>query len=255
MSVIVFCNFCNKKCSVSQTRAKRFKYCSVDCFSNGRSPYHSKKERKHATALYQKDYRKKHKHQIAKQRKDSYKLHRDQILLEKKAYHASNKERMNEKSRNYYKTHKEEIICYRALYQKENLEKYRIGNQRHYRKNKKNIYLQHKLYEQRHPEVRAAIHSRRRAAKASAPVNDFTRAQWREIKAAYNNRCVYCNKECSKLTMDHITALSKGGAHTAQNIVPACLSCNSQKLVGPPPCPVQPILFTLAPPKPYRTKK
>ena len=45
-----------------------------------------------------------------------------------------------------------------------------------------------------------------------------------------------------RLTMDHITPISKGGAHTASNIVPACQSCNSKKNNRAPLKPVQPIL-------------
>lgn len=43
------------------------------------------------------------------------------------------------------------------------------------------------------------------------------------------NKCHYCRKKFNKLTMDHVIPLSKGGEHSASNIVPACLSCNLKK--------------------------
>lgn len=100
---------------------------------------------------------------------------------------------------------------------------------------------------QRHPEVHRAAERRRRATRAHASVNDFTAAQWQEMKAAYGYRCVYYQRKMQRLTQDHITPLSKGGSHTAANIVPACWSCNSKKQAGAPLRPVQPILLTLAP--------
>jgi 5-methylcytosine-specific restriction endonuclease McrA len=86
---------------------------------------------------------------------------------------------------------------------------------------------------------------RRRARKAGSPRNDLTMAQWRAIKAHYGHRCVYCGQPSQRVTQDHITPLSKGGAHTVSNVVPACQSCNSRKHVGPPLCPVQPLLFAV----------
>lgn len=43
--------------------------------------------------------------------------------------------------------------------------------------------------------------------------------------------CHYCNKETilSERTADHMTPLSKGGAHSATNLTMACFSCNSSK--------------------------
>ena len=85
------------------------------------------------------------------------------------------------------------------------------------------------LYIRAHPEIALFAQERRRARKLNAPRNDFTRAQWRTIKTAYQNRCVYCGETFERLTMDHVIPLSRGGSHTMSNIVPACKSCNCQK--------------------------
>jgi 5-methylcytosine-specific restriction endonuclease McrA len=79
-------------------------------------------------------------------------------------------------------------------------------------------------------------------------MNDFTEAEWQAMKAHYNHRCAYCGKRQKRLTQDHITPLSKGGSHTATNIVPACRSCNARKGTRPPLRPVQPLLFALEAP-------
>lgn len=102
-------------------------------------------------------------------------------------------------------------------------------------------------WRQEHPEQYAAIiahkNASRRALKAGVAVNDFTTAQWEIMKQVYGHRCVYCGRKMQRLTMDHITPLSKGENHTASNIVPACQSCNSKKKDRNPPVPVQPLLF------------
>jgi 5-methylcytosine-specific restriction endonuclease McrA len=54
-------------------------------------------------------------------------------------------------------------------------------------------------------------------------------AEWLAICAAFDNRCAYCGGRPSVLEMDHVVALSRGGKHIAENIVPACKPCNSSK--------------------------
>jgi hypothetical protein len=85
--------------------------------------------------------------------------------------------------------------------------------------------------------------ARRRAARISAALHDFTDEQWELVKAHFHYRCAYCGDKPKRLTQDHIIPLSKGGNHTMSNIVPACLSCNSKKRDKAPLVPVQPLLL------------
>lgn len=87
----------------------------------------------------------------------------------------------------------------------------------------------------RDPEKLHAAKKRRKALERGAPLSDLTAAQWAAIKEAYDLRCAYCGERVEVLTQDHVLALSKGGAHTATNIVPACKSCNSRKNDRPAP--------------------
>ena len=41
--------------------------------------------------------------------------------------------------------------------------------------------------------------------------------------------CQYCGKRTSNLTLDHIIPRHMGGAHTWENLVAACPSCNLRK--------------------------
>lgn len=69
----------------------------------------------------------------------------------------------------------------------------------------------------------------RRARIRGATVADLTRQQWVAILEAYNLSCAYCNEPLTKVTVDHVLPISKGGGHTATNVVPACPSCNLRK--------------------------
>jgi 5-methylcytosine-specific restriction endonuclease McrA len=104
-----------------------------------------------------------------------------------------------------------------------------------------------KAYRDARPGLATENTRRRRARIAGAPINDFTPAQWKEIQTAFDHRCAYCGKRAKgHLTQDHITPLSKGGPNTANNIVPACLSCNSKKNDRAILKPVQPVLLLLS---------
>jgi 5-methylcytosine-specific restriction endonuclease McrA len=41
--------------------------------------------------------------------------------------------------------------------------------------------------------------------------------------------CVYCGLSGGRLTLDHVVPRSRGGAHTWENCVAACRTCNSRK--------------------------
>lgn len=71
--------------------------------------------------------------------------------------------------------------------------------------------------------------SRRRAVKRAAKSCRVTTLEWLAILEAHNNRCAYCLRQTVRLAQDHVVPLSRGGWHGADNIVPACKSCNSRK--------------------------
>jgi len=41
--------------------------------------------------------------------------------------------------------------------------------------------------------------------------------------------CQYCGKETRQLTLDHVIPRYRGGEHTWENVVSACVSCNRRK--------------------------
>lgn len=57
----------------------------------------------------------------------------------------------------------------------------------------------------------------------------FSATEWICMKDAWSNRCAYCGEIPDKLTQDHVVSLHRHGSHVAENIVPACQSCNTKK--------------------------
>lgn len=86
------------------------------------------------------------------------------------------------------------------------------------------------FFQKKHPEE-CKLHTEKRRALtyANTPVDEMlTPAEWLAILAEADGHCAYCDKE-AKLTLDHVIPLSRGGKHTKDNVVPACLHCNSSK--------------------------
>lgn len=68
-----------------------------------------------------------------------------------------------------------------------------------------------------------------RVENASAPDSKSLTPEWfRSLCNEYGDRCIYCHQP-KKLSMDHVLPITRGGLHTASNIVPACGPCNSSK--------------------------
>lgn len=67
-----------------------------------------------------------------------------------------------------------------------------------------------------------------RRSREAAVVSEFTIDEWRSCKKAFDNTCAYCGEK-KPLAQDHFIPVSKGGNYTADNIIPACQSCNSSK--------------------------
>ena len=185
----------------------------------------------------------------AKERKRAYYLsHRAELLLRQKSRDEQRKGERREYSRQWQAAHREELRDYHRQYQSEwrarnpskSAEYSRAYRARwperirtrvldYIRAHPDEIAQRSREWRQRHPEKHRAVVRRHEALKRGASRSDFTAAQWLAIKEEYGFRCAYCNERCGRLTQDHVLALSRGGDHTASNIVPACSSCNSRK--------------------------
>jgi len=59
----------------------------------------------------------------------------------------------------------------------------------------------------------------------------YSTQEWEILKKKYNYTCLCCLKKEPeiKLSVDHITPISKGGSNSIENIQPLCKPCNLRK--------------------------
>ncbi len=193
-----------------------------------------------------------------------YLAHREERRVNDKAYHLAHREKHRAYLRAYYKKKRAEqlvpvyyllyVIAYHGMRHPEIFPLFATARATEVRrkdalqraKHRESRWAHTRMYAKtpRGLESNKMSKARRRAWKAGTTVASLTTHQWQEIKAAYGFRCVYCARKMQRLTMEHLTPLSRGGRHDAQNVVPACHRCNSRKQTGPLPKPVQPLLLT-----------
>ncbi len=80
-------------------------------------------------------------------------------------------------------------------------------------------------------QTRRARAARKRKRRVDAADNDLTATQWAAIQEAWGG-CAYCGAQASSdasLQRDCVLPISRGGRYTADNVVPACRSCNASK--------------------------
>jgi len=80
--------------------------------------------------------------------------------------------------------------------------------------------------EKRKVSLHRKYHARRLAIKANREF--YSKADVESVLDFFGHSCAYCGTT-SKLTMDHVVPLSRGGGDRIKNLVPGCFSCNSSK--------------------------
>lgn len=203
------------ECSVCKTTAKNvgLGLCQ-SCYSKERARNNQgviitcsvcSKEKPHqgkgmCRACYANEYRKTHKKQHADREKK-----RRQKNPEK--YREIDRKRNSTERRKAWKKE------YGKAYYSKNIDKLQEYNREWMKKNKEKMNHHYSM---------------RRSRRKSLP-STLTQEEWMDILEKHDHRCVYCNRQMQRLTKDHVIPASRGGGYTADNIVPACGSCNSRK--------------------------
>lgn len=101
------------------------------------------------------------------------------------------------------------------------------NRKRAYRKNSEPFKQRSKEWRENNADRRQAMHRRRKAA-ASGAEGSYTASDIEAIRKMQRNRCAHCRKK-TKLTIDHIVPVSKGGSNWPRNLQLLCMNCNSSK--------------------------
>lgn len=155
---------------------------------------------------------------------------KNQQKIHSRCWYERNRDKAIEKAAARRKAHPEKGVEYQATYRKTHPEKVAEIQATYCNTHPEKEAKRHATYRQTHREISIVSCSRRRSLKyANTPISDMlTSTEWLAILAQADGHCAYCDKE-AKLTLDHVIPLSKGGTHSKDNVVPACLHCNSSK--------------------------
>ena len=104
-----------------------------------------------------------------------------------------------------------------------------LATRRHAERNPGYMTVLAQKYRKLHPERYRVALNNARARRRLAPGPGVTVDEWVQVLEAFGRRCAYCLQPHSALTRDHIEPLARGGADAPDNVVPACLPCNSRK--------------------------
>lgn len=147
-----------------------------------------------------------------------------------KQYLENNKEHRREIKRRWYEENLKHCAEYARKYYSKN-KTYYLRKSKEYREaNNETIRIKLSLYAKAHPERKRLSEAKRRAQKYKVSFS-YSIEAWEECKEYFKKSCAYCGDKNKRLTQDHFIALSKGGEHTKNNIVPACARCNCSKNV------------------------
>ena len=145
----------------------------------------------------------------------------------KHEYYLKNKEHYNKKSKEYYESHKERLFSANAEWKKNHPEKIKEYRKREFEKDPEHVRMRARKWKHDHKEA-VNVYTQRRLTRKKNLKSTLTSKQWEIIKKEFNYRCAYCGEK-KKLTQEHFIPICNSGEHTTNNIIPACLSCNSKK--------------------------
>jgi predicted restriction endonuclease len=192
----------------------------------------------------QKRWREKHPELVMERNRAYHEHHKQEDKVRAKAWKQVNQEKVKAQGRIRRQTQRESINANNRAWRKANPGKVSATGRAWYIRNTKRVADRMRKWRHTNPDKVSAHNKRRRAQRKNAPINTLTAQEWLLIQEHYDHRCIYCGKRRKgKLTQEHVQPLSQGGSHHLQNIVPACLSCNSKRGNRTLPIPVQTLLL------------
>lgn len=144
-------------------------------------------------------------------------------LVYDKAWREANSERV----RAWHAANKEQKRAYDKARYAANPERYRANGMVRRAAHPERKRALDKAWYVANPE-RCRVSRARRRARIAQVLSTLTLQEWEAILEAAGRACIYCGSQ-GRLTQDHLTPISRGGPHTADNVAPACKPCNSSK--------------------------
>src|SRR3989304_546005 len=145
-------------------------------------------------------------------------------------WHRNNPEKAKEYGRRYYLNHVEKRKELTRQHRKNKPEEVRELYRRWYRNNTEKAKKRSRQWFKDKPEARRVYNVKRRGREKDLNDGTLTASIVREMIGA-TIWCPYCGKDLTRNNthLDHMNPLSKGGTHSAYNIIPCCSQCNRKK--------------------------
>jgi hypothetical protein len=184
------------------------------------------------------------KERATAQRKAYYEANREKLLARGKDWHSANREYALAKQKAYRQANRERFNANRRAKHKANPEIKRVSDRLYYDANRAKVLSNVKAWRDanrdRRREIARKYDSRKRSAglRALCPLSTEARDARYTL---WRNRCAFCGVDAKhprnaghdRLTVEHVLALTKNGLDQADNIMPACHSCNCSKSNAP----------------------
>jgi 5-methylcytosine-specific restriction endonuclease McrA len=150
------------------------------------------------------EYKRAKNEHIVQYRKEWYKSNKKRMSQHNKEWYEANKEYKNHRNKEWYDANKERKLNYMRGYRQTDKGK-----------------LVHRLSE----------HNRRANKKYNTTSGDRLTTEQIVYLTEIYTECAYCNTPLTpdNTHLDHIHPLSKGGAHSIDNVTLACKDCNLRK--------------------------
>lgn len=164
-------------------------------------------------------------------------------------YFAENRERLlalgRERNRRYYLDNREKVLKRTNEYREAHRSDYRRRAREAYRRDPAKGAAQKALrrarnveryraldraYSKANPDKMRMKTRKRYARKMGNGAFRVTERDLRRLVQRYDGCCAYCGEALGEtFDFDHVVAISRGGAHSIGNLVPACVWCNRSK--------------------------
>lgn len=159
----------------------------------------------------------------------------EKLRLNRYDYFLRHREKNKELCRLKYNSNKEKYKLINKKWQVRNQDRVKVIKANWYQLHRNETILRTKLWKKNNPEQSRLLASRNchvRRSRIKNTIRTLTAKQWQDILTEHDFRCAYCGIRFSQTTpptKDHKIPVKLGGDFTYENIVPACLSCNSRK--------------------------
>jgi 5-methylcytosine-specific restriction endonuclease McrA len=196
-------------------------------------------EKREAMKAYQREYQRKYYYRNLEKNREAARLRQsakraadpEKASADYRAWYEANRERNCARARAWWANATEEQrekhrACKRRWAQA-NPEENRARVKAWTKANPEKVKARTVDYYQRNKEIFFAAALKRKALKRAAP-GQLTPADIRDLKDFHGGICAYCQRP-GATDIEHMTPLSRGGAHDPSNVTMACQACNGAK--------------------------